>query len=140
MLETGDWTVMLTTNWPTIALLASLAFGIFVIVRFLAATFESVGDALGPVGKWFQARRAINKAESDDMRRQIVALDKRVRALLYRDECYFAYMVVDAEWHRKHELRAIAEGWDWEPHVPFLRFRDEWMRIRGLEKETEIWT
>ncbi|UVF61207.1 hypothetical protein SEA_DUNCANSLEG_30 [Mycobacterium phage DuncansLeg] len=139
-METGDWTVMLTTNWPTIALIASLAFGIFVIVRFLAGTFEAFGDALGPVGKWFQARRAISQAESDDMRRQIVALDKRVRALLYRDECYFAYMMTDAEWHRRAELRAIAMGWDLEPHTPFLRFRDTWMRERGIGEELDIWT
>jgi hypothetical protein len=140
MEETGDWTVMLTTNWPTLALVVSFAFGIYMLVRFLAGTFESFGRALGPVGKFFAARRAISQAESDDMRRQIVALDKRVRALLYRDECYFAYMMTDAEWHKKHELLAIAKGWAFEPHMSFLAFRDKWMRERGLDKETDIWT
>lgn len=127
-------------HWPGMMVFAALLFGVLLCVRFLALTSESVSRALGPVGKFFRDRRAINKAESNDMRRQIITLDRRVRALLYRDECYFAYMVVDAEWHRRHELNAIANGWEPEPHVPFLKFRDQWMRERGLEKDSDIWT
>ena len=131
---------MLVEHWPTLSLVAVFMFGVYVILRFLALASESAAQALGPVGKFFRDRRAISQAESDDMRRQIVALDKRVRALLYRDECYFSYMVSDAEWHRRHELLAAAKGWEFEPHTSFLKFRDVWMQDRGLDKDDEIWT
>ncbi|OYN81884.1 hypothetical protein [Mycolicibacterium sphagni] len=140
--ETVDWTVMLTTNFPTIALIATLAFGVFMIVRFLAGTLESMGGVAGKLGTWLRSRRAINKAESDDMRKRISYLDGQVRALRYRDECYFAYMMTDADWHHDFELVARAKGWapDIKQHISFLEFRDNWMRQRGLEKEFVLWT
>ncbi|WP_124712903.1 hypothetical protein [Mycolicibacterium nivoides] len=139
MPETGEWIGVLVTNWPELAVIASLVFGVYMIVRFLAGTFESFSRALGPVGRFLRAQRAINKAESDDMRKRIAYLDERVTRLLYRDQCYFAYVLADTEWHRRHELKAAALGWVFEPHVSFLEFRDRWMRERGLDKELDIW-
>ena len=135
-----EWWADLTVYWPPwLWVIAGCLLGLFVCVRFLSLSSESVAKVFGPVGAFFRNRRAISQAESDDMRRQIIGLDKRVRALLYRDECYFAYMMTDAEWHRRHELMAIASGWEFEPHVPFLFFRDQWMLERGLDKEIELW-
>lgn len=131
---------LLAQHWPELLLAVVFAFGVAMFARFLALTFESVGRALGPLGRYWRARRSISQAESDDMRRQIITLDRRVRALLYRDECYFAYMMTDAEWHHRQELKAAALGWVLDPHVSFLQFRDKWMRERGLDKEIEIWT
>ncbi len=135
----ADWARLLSENWPTLTLVAALLFGLYMCVRFLVLTFESVSSALGPVGKFIRARRALSMAEADDLRRQVVSLDGRIRSLLYRDECYFAYMLSDQEWHHRHELKAAAHGWSFERHVPFLEFRDRWMRDRGLEKELELW-
>lgn len=135
----ADWARLLSENWPTLTLVAALLFGVYVCVRFLVLTFDSVSSALGPVGKFIRSRRAISKAEADGLRRQVGYLDGQVRSLLYRDECYFAYMLADQEWHHRHELLAAANGWTFEPHLPFLAFRDRWMRERGLEKELELW-
>ncbi|AXH67837.1 hypothetical protein J4T99_gp031 [Mycobacterium phage Bromden] len=131
---------LLTEQWPGWFLLIIAAlFGVYLVVRFLSLTFESVGRALGPVGKFFRRRRAITHAEADDMRKRIAYLDERVTTMLYRDQCYFAYVLADTEWHRRHELKAAALGWVFEPHISFLEFRDKWMRERGLDKELDIW-
>ncbi|UVK63417.1 membrane protein [Mycobacterium phage Aegeus] len=126
-------------HWPLVACLAALLLLIWLCVRFLALTSESFSKALGPIGKFIRARRALTKAEADILKRQVIHLDGRVRSLLYRDECYFAYMLSDQEWHHRYELKAAAHGWSYERHVPFLEFRDRWMRERGLEKELELW-
>ncbi|NGX06464.1 hypothetical protein UI24_04615 [Mycobacteroides franklinii] len=135
----ADWARLLSENWPTLSLAAVFIFGVYMCVRFLALTSESFSKALGPVGKFIRARRALSKADADLLRDQVVALDTRIRSLLYRDECYFAYMLADQEWHHRHELLAAANGWTFERHLPFLVFRDKWMRERGLEKELELW-
>jgi hypothetical protein len=108
-------------------------------VRALALTFDTVAKALGPLGKRWRGRRTISQSESDDMRRRIEYLDRRVETLLYRDQCYFAFVLEDAHWHQRHALLAIQRGWDLEPHPNFLEFRDRWLRERGLDKELEIW-
>lgn len=135
----AEWANLLAAHWPSVTLVAALLFGISTCVRFLALTSESFSRALGPIGKFIRTRRALSKAEADLLRRQVLALDGRVRSLLYRDECYFAYMLADQEWHHRQELLAAAQGWALERHMPFLEFRDKWMRERGLEKEIELW-
>ena len=127
-------------HWPGIGLFAVMLFGLLLCIRFLALASEEVAKALGPVGVFFRNRRAISQAEFDDMRRRIVNLDKRVKALTMRDECYFSFMLADAEWHRRHELLAAAKGWEFEPHVPFLVFRERWARERGIDEDVDIWT
>lgn len=131
--------LLLGQHWPELLLANVFLFGVVMFARFLALTFDSCYRMLGPLGRYWRNRRSISQAESDDMRRQIIALDKRVRALLYRDECYFAYTLYDQEYHHRQQLKAAACGCDLEPHVPFLLFRDKWVRERGLEQELEIW-
>ncbi|ADL70996.1 hypothetical protein SEA_WAMBURGRXPRESS_29 [Mycobacterium phage Wamburgrxpress] len=138
-MDPSDMAVAIARDWPDLAVVASLLCGLYVIVRYLAGTFESVSRALGPVGRWFRSRRAINKAELMDMQKRVEYLDERVTRLLYRDQCYFAYVLADTEWHRRHEIKAAALGWDLERHVSFIEFRDRWMRNRGLDKELDIW-
>lgn len=123
-------------QFPAIGAVILLAMAVYFIVRTIALTF---GDALGAVGNFFRDRRAITHSEADDMRKRLKYLDDRVEKLLYRDQCYFAYVLADQEYHHRQKLIAIELGWVLEPHVPFLEFRDRWMRDRGLEKELEMW-
>ncbi|QFG10262.1 hypothetical protein J4U00_gp030 [Mycobacterium phage DyoEdafos] len=131
---------LMTEQWPgwVMLVIAGLC-ALYLAVRFLSLTFESVSRALGPIGNYFRRRRAITHAEADDMRERIEYLNGRVEQMLYRDQCYFAYVLADTEWHRRHELKAAALGWAFEPHVSFLEFRDRWMRERGLDKDLDIW-
>jgi len=105
----------LTQNWPTVGLVASLLVGVYLLARNLAS------------------------AEMRDMRRRIDYLEGRVESLSYQVECYFEYWLIDQEWHVRQEFLARENGWELEPHVRFLDFRDQWMKERGLEKELEIW-
>lgn len=138
----------LAASWPLFAAVALGSAALFGVGRALFAGHVLEGfdykklwqSVLNPLMVNLREKRTISRAESDDLKRQILALDKRVRALLYRDECYFAYMRYDAEWHQRHELRAAASGWtDAEPHISFLSFRDKWMRDHKREREPEIW-
>lgn len=136
-----DINALIVEQVPQLALVAAALIAIYLIVKALVLTFDSVASALGPVGRWFIARRAITSAESVALRKQIVALDKTVRALQYRDACYFAYVLKDQEWHQEFELFAASQGWKLVPrHQTFLEFRDKWVKDRGLEKEFELWT
>lgn len=134
----AEWARLLAEHWPVLSLAALLLFGVYMCVRFVALAFR---DSLGPIGEYFRTRRAITAADRDDMIARIKYMDEQVRALRYRDECYFAYMLVDQEWHRKHELMAAQFGWAFDPHITFLEFRDAWMKARGLTNEDiKIWT
>jgi hypothetical protein len=137
---TPEWaTGPLVEHWPAFTLIIAVLIGIYYVVKTLALTVDAVGDALGPLGKLWRSRRTISQAESDDMRRRIDYLSGRVETLLWRDQCYFAYVLIDQDWHHRHELLAVQHGWALEPHPSFLEFRDKWMRERGLDKELEIW-
>lgn len=104
-----------TQNWPTVGLVATLLVGVYLLARYWAT------------------------AEMRDMRTRIDYLDERVEAMLYRDQCYFAFVLADQEWHHRNELLALKHGFKTEPHISFMDFRDEWMKARGLDKELEIW-
>ncbi|OMC55356.1 hypothetical protein A5747_13250 [Mycobacterium sp. IS-836] len=137
---TGEWARLLTEHWPTLTLTIAVLIGIYYVVRTLALTFDAVADALGPLGKIWRARRTISQAESTDLRRRVEYLDSQVRALRYRDECYFAYTLMDHDWHVRNELLAREHGLVLERHVTFLEFRDKWMRDHQLENEDiKIW-
>ncbi|SHT52592.1 Uncharacterised protein [Mycobacteroides abscessus subsp. abscessus] len=136
-----DINTILVEQWPAALPWIGLLIVVYLVTKFAVLTFESVARALGPVGRWFTARRAITSAESDFLRKQIVALDKTVKALQYRDACYFAYVLKDQEWHQDFELFAASQGWNHIPrHQTFIEFRDKWVKDRGLEKEFELWT
>lgn len=137
---TGEWASLLVEHWPTLTFTIALVVGIYYLVKAIALTFDAVGDALGPLGKLWRSRRTISRAESDDMRGRIEYLDRQVRALRYRDECYFAYTLHDHDWHVRNELLARERGVVLERHVTFLEFRDKWMRDRQLDTEDiQIW-
>ena len=132
---------LLVDHWPTLTIVVAATYAVYYIVKHAVLAFDSVAEAFGAFGKYVRARRAITSSEADFLRKQVVDLDKRVRALLYRDSCYFAYVLKDQEWHQHFELLASAHGWKEIPrHQGFLEFRDRWMRERGLEKEFEFWT
>lgn len=130
---------LVAANWPTLTAFAALLIGVYWCVRFLAMTFDAFADALGPLGKYWRARRLISQTEADDMRRRLQYLAEQVRALRHRDECYFAYTLYEQEWHRTQELIAITNGWQLEPHIGFLEFSEKWMRDRNIDKELDLW-
>lgn len=130
----------LVEHWPSFPLVLAFIFGCYLVLKFVALASESAANALGPVGEYFRSRRSASKAELDDMRKRLAVLERRGKAMLLRDECYFAYMLSDAEWHRKYELIAVSKGWEIQPHKSFLQFREEWMRGRGVASEVDLWT
>lgn len=136
---TPEWATLISAHWPTLTLIAAFLVGIYFIVKALALTFDAVGDALGPIGRAWRARRTISQAEADDMRQRLQYLAEQVRKLRWRDECYFSFCILDAEWHKKHELLAITHGWGLAPHVSFWEFSEKWMSDRGINKETDVW-
>lgn len=136
-MEGADWGKLFIEHWPTLTLLLVGLFSIYHVVRFLSLTF---GWGMGAVGKYWRTRRQISDAKVVDLEKRIVYLDDRVSTLEYRDECYFAYMLIDQEWHRRHELRAKQYGWDFEHHITFLEFRDQWIREHKQDsKERSSW-
>lgn len=130
---------LVSEHWPTMTLVIAFLVGVYFIVKALALTFDAVGDALGPIGKAWRARRTISQAEADDMRGQLKYLAEQVRALRKRDECHFAYIIYDHEYHHKQELLAITNGWVLQPHVSFFDFKDKWLRDRGIDPEVDLW-
>jgi hypothetical protein len=133
------WISFLSEHWPTLTLFIAALFAVYLIVRAIALTFDAVGDAFGPIGQMWRAKRTISQAESEDMRKRLQYLAEQVRALRHRDACYFAFCLYDEEYHRRQELIAAAKGWVLEAHVGFLEFSEKWMRERGIEKELDIW-
>lgn len=106
----------LAERWPTGAAVAALLVGVYLLARYWAS------------------------AEMRDMRERVDYLDEQVRALRYRDQAYFEYILYDEEYHRKLELIAIRAGYTIERHISFLEFRDAWMKERGLtEEQDSIW-
>lgn len=110
------WLELVAQHWPTAGLCLAVILGMFLFARYI---------------------RAI---EMQDMRARIDYLDKQVRALRYRDECYMGFISIDQEWHYRATLQAAAEGRILERHISFLEYRDQWLRDRGLEQEQEeLW-
>lgn len=134
-----EWIGYVAQHWPTLALAAGLLYVVYHTVRATALTFEAVGKAFGPIGRVWRAKRSISQAEADDMRQRLQYLAEQVRKLRWRDECYFSYCILDAEWHKKHELLAITHGWALAPHVSFWEFSEKWMSERGIDKSVDIW-
>lgn len=88
----------------------------------------------------YLAARHFGGAELRDLRARVDYLDQQVHALRYRDECYFAYVLYDQDYHNRLELFATTAGYKLEKHQTFLKFRDEWMKDRELDdEEEEIW-
>ena len=111
-----EWLSHLTKQWPNVGLFATLLIGVYLLARYLS------------------------QAEVRDMRSRIEYLDDQVRALRYRDECYFAYILYDQNYHIALALVAAQQGFLPEKHLSFLEFREKWMLERGLKDEQEeIW-
>lgn len=112
----ADLFEIITNHSPVVGFVSALLIGVFLLARYLQA------------------------AEMRDMRRRIDYLDDQIRALRYRDECYFAYILEDQEYHNRVELIALQAGYRLEKHPSFLVFRDGWMKDRDLkDEEEEIW-
>lgn len=106
----------LTENWPTVGLVATLLIGVYLLARYWAT------------------------AEMRDMRRRIDYLDDQVKALRYRDQAYFEYVLYIEDYQRKVELVAVQHGIPLPKRIPFLEFRDKWMEDKGLlEQKDQIW-
>ncbi len=106
----------LTEKWPTVGLVATLLVGVYLLARHWAG------------------------AEMRDMRARIDYLDKQVKALRYRDQIYFEFVLYDEGYHQRQGLLLSAQGIVPERHIPFLEFRDRRMRELGLDIEKEeIW-
>lgn len=111
-----EWLSLLMEHWPTVGLIVTLLIGVFLVARYLRG------------------------AEVRDMRDRVDYLDGQVRALRYRDQCYFEYTLYIEECHRRAMLLAASKGCTFERHMSFLEFRDRWMLERGLQDEQEeIW-
>lgn len=111
-----EWARLISAHWPTLGFVIALLIGVYLVARYLS------------------------QAEVRDMRRRIEYLDEQVRALRYRDEVYFAFIVDNEMYLRRMELRAITHGCRLEARETFLEFRDRHMREHGLEDEQEkIW-
>lgn len=111
-----DFLNLVIEHWPQAGLIVTVIVGMFLATRYLRT------------------------ADLKDMRDRIDYLDSQLHALRYRDECYFAYVIYDTEYHRREQIAASTNGWTIEPHTTFLSFRDRWMKERNLEAEKEeIW-
>jgi hypothetical protein len=134
-----EWVGQAIAHWPTLALAVFVFVAIYHGARAMATTFDTVAKALGPLGRRWQARGLVSRAEVDDLIGRVEYLDRQVKALRTRDECYFAYTLHDQDWHTRNELLARERGWVLERHITFLEFRYKWMRDRHLEDEDDLW-
>lgn len=67
-------------------------------------------------------------AELEDLHRQVEFLTEQIAELRIRDELYWNFILMDQEYHRRLEFAAAEKGWDIPRHVPFMSFRDEWLK------------
>ena len=108
---------VITDHSPMVGFVAALLIGVFLLARYLQAS------------------------EMRDMRSRIDYLDDQIRALRYRDQCYFEYVIYIEDYNRKVELEAVRLGFTLPKRRSFLQFRDDWVIDNGLEDEEEaIWT
>lgn len=110
-----DWLGVFVQHWPAAGLIATLLIGVFLIARY-----------------W-------NSSEMKDMRARLDYFDRQMRGLRYRDQCYFEYVIYDEGYHHDIEYTAARARTPLDKHTPFLLFRDNWMKDRGLENEDQIW-
>lgn len=111
-----EWVRLISEHWPTLGAYATLLVGVFLAARYL------------------------RQSEMTDMRERVEYLDSQVRALRYRDECYFDYVLFIEGFNREAIMLAKSKGCDPSPPMPFMAYRDKWMKERGLQdKLDEIW-
>lgn len=119
---------VIAAHWPTVGLIAAVLFCAYLGTRTLALTVDWVGDALGPLGRFWRARRTISRAEVDDLQRQVAYLKRQVDELRARDECNWEYVLVDQDYHRRLEFLAAERGWRIPAHLSYMEHRDAWLK------------
>lgn len=139
-----DWIGKFLEHWPSLAWLIPVGFLAYYALKFIALSSETVTKLLGGLGThWRDAAERKQKAvvgEIGLLRDEVRSLSGKIGNLQLRDDINWAYVRYDSEWHRRYELRAVAEGKNPIQHVTFLEFRTKWLKDHGLEdKEAEFW-
>lgn len=120
--------MLVVEHWPTLALAGAILTVAYLGIRTLALTVDSIGNALGPLGEFWRKRRAISRAEIDDLQRQVEYLKRQVDDLRGREECHWEFVLKDQEYHRRLELAAVGGGYVIPPHQSYMEHREEWLR------------
>lgn len=113
--------------------IAVVVFLVYTVTK-LAGVHEGVIAMWPKVKGWLSVRgrdNADRNASVDyqiaDLWRQVKFLEEQLSELRLRDECYWAWILSDQEWHRKYEFKAMELGWETIPHLSFMEFRDMWL-------------
>lgn len=111
------------------------------VLSKLAGAYEGVAKMIPVMGKVWR-RRAIRSddatrldGELKDLRRQVTFLTRQLDELRNRDEMYWAWVLLDQDWHRREEFRAVSENRTLEPHVSYMQFRDQWIATHPKREE-----
>lgn len=126
-------------GWASLAILATAC--IIWVLSKLAGAYEGVAKVIPIMGRVWH-RRAIRSSDAErldgelaDLRRIVLFQGKQLEELRNRDEMYWAWILIDQEYHREVEFMAITEGWKLPPHKSFMQFRDEWLSSHPNKEE-----
>jgi hypothetical protein len=116
-----------------------VAFIIWVLSK-LAGAHAGVAKLIPVFGKIWHARanRPDIDAELADLRRQVEFQGKQLEELRNRDEMYWAWILMDQEWHRAVEFAAVTNDWKLPPHISFMQFRDGWLASHPKKEELKF--
>ncbi len=143
-MDEASWIADIAQQWPAFAWLVPVMLIAYYGARFLALINEPAAKAFGGLGKhWRESAEKKQKAAAGELgllRDEVRSLSEKISDLQIRDDINWAFVRFDSEWHRRYELRAVAEGFTPFKHMTFLEFRAKWLKEHGLEdKEEEFW-
>lgn len=128
-------------QWPWLILVAAVIFGIPHLIKAIKALKAFLWDPfvayLRGADPFKREREKIN-AKIGDLESQVKFLIAQVAELRARDRMYWAWVIVDQEWHRRVELMAVERGWDLPPHISFDEFYEEWIKKHPMPSPYQI--
>lgn len=142
----SEWVTVIGTQWPWLILVAAFILGVPYAIKSLRALKDFLWNPfiayLKRASEAEQQRMEIDAAKVDarieGLEGQVAFLLEQVGELRYRDRMYWAWVVIDQQWHRDLELLAVEKGWDLPPHITFDEFHDDWAAKHPMPKSFQI--
>ena len=136
-----EWVTIVGAQWPWLILVGAVILGIPHLIKALKALKAFLWDPFVSYLRGadpFQREREQINAKIDDLESQVKFLIAQVAELRARDRMYWAWVIVDQEWHRRVELMAVENGWDLPDHISFDEFYEEWIKKHPMPSPYQI--
>lgn len=110
-------------HWPWLVIVIAIG----AAIGYAAKGLGALRGVWRPIRAFFRRISGRVDAELEDLRRQVGYLTKQVAELRERDEMTWGWILLDQEWHRQYEFKAVQEGWVVVPHISYMEYRDRWV-------------